>query len=80
MRYRALVSRLATFGALIGCRARACVSLTSAYSPERDGHRPSVFLKVAVCDTGCGVCLVVCGVGVGVGVGVSVLGLLLRRR
>ena len=51
MRYRALVSRLATFGALIGCRARACVSLTSAYSPERDGHRPSVFLKVAVCDT-----------------------------
>jgi len=40
MRYRALVSRMATFGALIGCRARACVSLTSAYSPERDGHRP----------------------------------------
>ena len=80
MRYRALVSRLATFGALIGCRARACVSLTSAYSPERDGHRPSVFLKVAVCDTvrwpsqrptlsaAC------------VGVGVSGLGLLLRRR
>ena len=80
MRYRALVSRLATFGALIGCRARACVSLTSAYSPERDGHRPSVFLKVAVCDT------------VRrpswwsevrprvLGVGVSGLGLLLRRR
>ena len=72
MRYRALVSRMATFGALIGCRARACVSLTSAYSPERDGHRPGSRLKVANCDT-------TCPTGFGVW-GVSGLGLLLRRR
>ena len=75
-----LVSRLATFGAPIGWRVRACMALTCAYVSGLDGHRPSVFLKVAVRDT------------VRrpswwsevrprvLGVGVSGLGLLRRRR
>ena len=54
-----LVSWLATFGAAIGWRARVCVALTSVYVSGLDGHRPSVFLKVAVCDTGRGVSLAV---------------------
>ena len=54
-----LVSRLATFRLFVGWRARVCGALACAYAPERDGHRPSVFLKVAVRDTGRGVSLVV---------------------
>jgi len=64
-----LVSRLATFRVSVGWRVRVCGALACAYAPERDGHRPSVFLKVAVCDTGRGVSLVVCGLGVGAGCG-----------
>ena len=59
-----LVSRLATFRLSIGCCAPACTTLTSVYAPERNGYRPGVLLKVAVCDTGRGVSLVVWGVGV----------------
>ena len=51
VRCEALVSRLATFGALIGCRARACTSRTCAYVPERDGYRPGSRLRVAHSDT-----------------------------
>ena len=64
-----LVSWLATFGVSVGWRVRVCGALTSAYVSGLDGHRPSVFLKVAVCDTGRGVSLVVCGLGVGAGCG-----------
>ena len=70
-----LVSWLATFRPSIGWRAWACGALTSAYVCQGVVVvGPGVVLKVAVRDTGCGVCLVVCGVGV------SGLGLLRRRR
>jgi len=45
------VSRLATFTLPVGWHACACGALTCAYVPERDGYRPGVRLKVAVCDT-----------------------------
>lgn len=84
MRYRALVSRLATFGALIACRARACASPTCAYVAERDGYRPGSRLKVAHSDTTRGASwrpiLRPRAAGVLGWVGVSGLGLLLRRR
>lgn len=56
------MSRLATFGMLIGWCARACMALTCAYVAELDDHRPGVLLKVANCDTAYGVSLVACGV------------------
>ena len=76
------MSWLATFGVSVGWRARVCGALTGAYVCQGAVVvGPGVFLKVAVCDTGRGVSLVVCGVGACVvGVGVSGLGLLLRRR
>ena len=39
------VSRLATFRASIGWRARACAALTCVYVAECDGRRPGVRLK-----------------------------------
>ena len=53
------------FRVSVGWRVRACGALTCAYVSGLDGHRPSVFLKVAVRDTGRGVSLVVCGLWCG---------------
>nr|WP_315502759.1 IS3 family transposase [Actinomyces oris] len=41
----AWVSRLATFRASIGWRARACRALACVYVAECDGHQPGVCLK-----------------------------------
>ena len=75
------VSRLATFRASIGWRARACMALACVYVAGCDGRRPGVCLKVAVRDTARGAGLVVYSPTVCAGgVGVSGLGLLRRRR
>ena len=55
-----LVSWLATFRVSVGWRARVCGALTSAYVCQGAVVvGPGVVLKVADCDTGRGVSLVV---------------------
>ena len=61
MRRAPLVSRLATFRLFVGWRAWACGALACVYVPECGGCRAGMRLKVAVCDTACGVSLVVWG-------------------
>ena len=51
MRCEPSVSRLATFRASNGRRARTFTALTSAYVPKRDGYQQVVPLKVAHNDT-----------------------------
>ena len=45
------MSRLATFGMLIGWCARACMALACVYVAGCDGRRPEARLKVAHSDT-----------------------------
>ena len=69
VRCEPLVSRLATFRLSIGWCAWACGALACVYVSECGGCRAGVRLNVAVCDTGRGVSLVVCGVGACAGCG-----------